>query len=496
MNAKSMIKNIYNVVSWKRVIIVVCFVLAYVLLLIPYVITIPFSIPGVDDFSMCSNLISSSRVVSAIDRANALYFNFGSAIWISMFLNVLFCPIISYGVESMTYGFTMLVIFFLFIIVLNVFYRNLFIFEIRIENTLCREMMVFLATAIPFLGTFYPEVFYWYDGSHYAWFMSFSLLACSCMMKYFHTGRNKYFILLIVWGMLSCMNVPYAVPVLLFYFVMLQRYRGINLHFKDFLPVFFFVCGVLSFVLSPGGQARHDAVGGSAIGMVELVDAGIMTIIGALSRLHTLLVECPCSFALLFLAFLFGIWNKDRVRRSFGSVCCIFIITFLSTMGALYPVMLGYGECVMPNRICFLFDFLFFMMMVLTTFTLGQYLGWICNYGCWDKSKWIMVIAIYMLIVYTSLIAGRWYPESCWAKAFFSLAAVKEEHDEWMDIYREIEATDEKNVVIKHERINTTGILNDPQIREDKEYWVNGAAARFFKKESIRIEWQDDLVTE
>lgn len=46
------------------------------------------------------------------------------------------------------------------------------------------------------------------------------------------------------------------------------------------------------------------------------------------------------------------------------------------------------------------------------------------------------------------------------------------------------------------ERINTTGILNDPQIGEDKEYWVNGAAARFFKKESIRIEWQDDLVTE
>lgn len=159
MNAKSMIKNIYNVVSWKRVIIVVCFVLAYVLLLIPYVITIPFSIPGVDDFSMCSNLISSSRVVSAIDRANALYFNFGSAIWISMFLNVLFCPIISYGVESMTYGFTMLVIFFLFIIVLNVFYRNLFIFEIRIENTLCREMMVFLATAIPFLGTFIQKSF-------------------------------------------------------------------------------------------------------------------------------------------------------------------------------------------------------------------------------------------------------------------------------------------------------------------------------------------------
>lgn len=159
MNAKSMIKNIYNVVSWKRVIIVACFVLAYVLLLIPYVITIPFSIPGVDDFSMCSNLISSSRVVSAIDRANALYFNFGSAIWISMFLNVLFCPIISYGVESMTYGFTMLVIFFLFIIVLNVFYRNLFIFEIRIENTLCREMMVFLQQQFLFWEPFIQKSF-------------------------------------------------------------------------------------------------------------------------------------------------------------------------------------------------------------------------------------------------------------------------------------------------------------------------------------------------
>ena len=102
-----------------------------------------------------------------------------------------------------------------------------------------------------------------------------------------------------------------------------------------------------------------------------------------------------------------------------------------------------------------------------------------------------MVLVVYLLIIYSSLIAGRWYPESCWAKSLFSLPAVKEEHDEWITIFCEIESSDEEDVVIKHNRINATGILCDPEIGEDKEYWVNAAAARFFKKESIRIEWQD-----
>lgn len=477
----------------KKIIITATIVLAYVLLVLPYVITIPFSIPSADDFSMGANLSYPSLIMSAFERANYCYFNFGGGIWIYMFLEVLLSPIVSYEINSMAYGITMLSIFFLTVVSLNVFYRNLFTYEIKVEKILNREILILFGTAIPLVGACYPEIFYWFDGSHYAWFMVFSLWACNYMMKYFHRGEKKInFILFSVLGMLSCSATSFTVPVTLFYIVLLYKYRRKGLRMKDFIPILFFVVGALTCILSPGVQARKEYLGGGSINIYSMINAGVMTIIGALSRLHSLFSECPCSFALLFLVFLMGIWNRGTEKKTLGTVCLNFIAPILATMGALYPVMLGYGVCAMPNRICFVFDYLFFVTMILTAFALGQYFGWAYNFE-WDKSKWIMVIVLYLFVVYSSLIAGRWYPDSCWAKSIFSLADIKKEHDEWIDIFCEIEASEEKNVIVKHTRINATDILNDPQIGEDEDYWVNGAAARFFQKKSIRIEWQDPI---
>lgn len=486
------INSIMQSKQWKKTAIIASIVLAYLSLVLPYILTIPFSIPSADDFSMGANLSYSSLFLSALERANYCYLNFGGGIWIAKFLEVLLSPIVSHEIDSMAYGATMLIFFFLFLISFNIFLRNLFTYEFPIENRLYREIMVLLSTAVPLLGACYPEVFYWFTGAPYAWFMALSFLTCSYMMKYFHLGGKRYFFLFCFFGVISSTDIPYAVPVILFYIAMLYRYRRKDLHVRTFLPVVLCIIGALTYLLSPGAQARREAIGGSEIGIVSLVNAGVMTIVGALSRLHVLLAECPLSMVLLFPVLLLGIWNKGTKKRTFGSVCWIFIISFLATMGALYPVMLGYGVCAMPNRICFVFDYLFFLTVILTVFSLGQFLAWTYDFA-WDKSKWIMVLAFYLLTIYSSLIAGRWYPESCWAKSLFSLSAVQEEHDEWIDIFCEIESTDEKDVVIKHDRIKATGILCDPQIGEDEEYWVNAAAARFFKKESIRIEWQEPV---
>ena len=484
------INNTMQSKQWKKVVIIASIVLAYLLLVLPYILTIPFSIPSADDFSMGANLSYSSLFLSALERANYCYLNFGGGIWVYMFLEVFFSPIVSYEINSMAYGLTMLIIFFLTIISLYSFYHNLFIYEIKIEKSLNRELLILIIMAIPLVGACYPEIFYWFDGSHYAWFMMLAFWTCNYIMKYFHGGQKKrYYFLFSALGMITCSATTFVVPVILFYFVMIFQYQRKNLRIKDFIPVLLFIIGALTCLLSPGVKARKELIGGD-IGIYSMVNAGVMTIVGALSRLHVLLAECPLSMVLLFPVLLFGIWNKGTKKRAFGSVCLTFIVPFLATMGALYPVMLGYGVCAMPNRICFVFDYLFFMTMILTVFSLGQFLAWTYNFA-WDKSKWIMVLAFYLLIIYSSLIAGRWYPEYCWAKSLFSLPSVKEEHDEWITIFCEIESTDEKDVVIKHSRINTTGILNNPQIEEDKEYWVNAAASRFFEKESIRIEWQD-----
>lgn len=159
MRTMKCINNIKKLKQWKKIAIIASIVLGYLLLVLPYILTIPFSIPGADDFSMGANLSYSSLVLSALDRANYCYLNFGGGIWLFMFLDVLFSPIVSYEINSMAYGLTMLIIFFLTMISLYSFYRNLFTYEIKIEKSLNRELLIMLTMAIPLVGACYPPSF-------------------------------------------------------------------------------------------------------------------------------------------------------------------------------------------------------------------------------------------------------------------------------------------------------------------------------------------------
>ncbi len=112
---------------------------------------------------------------TVLDCANYCHLNFGDGIWKFKFLEVLFSPIVSYEISSIAYGLTMIIIACITIVSLYLFYRILFIYEIRIDNSLSREIVIFLGMAILLVGACYPQVFYWFDGFHYAWFMVFTL---------------------------------------------------------------------------------------------------------------------------------------------------------------------------------------------------------------------------------------------------------------------------------------------------------------------------------
>lgn len=491
MNMADWLSGLKTSMKWKKTAVVVGFAIGYALLLLPYIITILFSLPGADDFSNAATLASSSIVVAAAERATYLYMNFGGGNWIAIFFMVILSPLVSYEIDSMAYGITMLIFFSLFFLSYNFFLRNLFTYEFHIDRRLYREFVILICTSVPLLGFCYPEIFYWYTGSTYVWSMALTFLTFSYTIKFVNEYKRKQLVFTSLFGMLSCMNVPFTVPVVLFYLAMIIKHNGKNLSFKMFIPILGYIFGALVYLLSPGVHARYEYVdvGVGGINLYTLVRAGGLTILGTLSRIHSIIVECPCSFAVIFLIFFFGIWNKRRTMK-LQFVLLTFGIGLLSTLGALYPVMLGYGICAMPNRICFIFDYFFWITMILTAFLLGQYLGSSFDFG-WDKSRWIMVIAICLFISYNALIPSRLYKESCWGKMFFGLADVREEHDGWIEILREIELSDDKDVIIKHDKIKNTGILQTPEIGEDKDYWVNAAAARFFEKDSIQIDWQD-----
>lgn len=472
----------------KKGLTVGALIAAYTILLFPFIATIFYSVPSADDFSMAACLPYPSLFLSAIDRANYLYRVNGGGIWIAKFFEVLLSPLATFEIDSMAYGITMIIFFLLLMISINVFWRKILHYEFQMEKGIGREILVFLCMAVPLLGFTYPEVFYWFSGAPYGWFFGLTLLTYGFVLEYCHKNNRKRFLLLILAGTISSMNIPYVVPVILFYIAMMLKYRRKELFsVKGIVPILFFIGGALVYLLSPGVHARQSNLGGS-VSLLSIFNAGILTIKGSVSRGGSLLVNCPFPFVVLLLVFFMGIWNKGTVRKKLWPAFFTLFVGILTVMGSLYPVMLGYGVCEMPNRVCFTFDFLLYVTLILFAFQLGQGVAFLCSFD-WDIGRWVIVMTLFAFCIYSSLIVSGTYKKAGWSRTLAKMPEVKVEHEDRIGMLKEIESADGEDVLVKSNGAEITGILMEPKMWEDESWWVNGAVARFFGKKTVRIEW-------
>ena len=61
--------------------------------------------------------------------------------------------------------------------------------------------------------------------------------------------------------------------------------------------------------------------------------------------------------------------------------------------------------------------------------------------------------------------------------------------DMWGEILEQMEHSDEANVTVQSKLIPSPQELKNPDLSSDPDYWINIGAARYFDKETVRIEW-------
>ena len=59
----------------------------------------------------------------------------------------------------------------------------------------------------------------------------------------------------------------------------------------------------------------------------------------------------------------------------------------------------------------------------------------------------------------------------------------------WLDIYSEIynSLDDDVVVVVPDEKVVRSGVIKDPNLDEDSDFWINSEIRRYFKKNSISV---------
>lgn len=180
----------------KKTIICTAFALAWLMLMMPMIWSIFYSLPSADDFSMAVGIKDRSDVLRmSIEKANAFYMSLSGS-WSAIFLETVLNPLIWFKGKNMIIalriGLILNCVVFITILVLlwNSICRNL----LNIENTVVRNILSFILVCGILLGNVYSEIFFWYVGSIYSWHMSFAMLSILAMIEYFLKlggGRRK-----------------------------------------------------------------------------------------------------------------------------------------------------------------------------------------------------------------------------------------------------------------------------------------------------------------
>ncbi len=472
----------------KKLILSICFFI----IILPFVISMLYSIPGADDFSMTYDLGNEFFFITALKKATNMYFRW-SGLWIYMFIEYLCNPVMIFGPTSQMYGVVMILLFGGFLGILYYLISTIFkdIFQIK-DNIKIWGFFVFFLSC--FLNTdIYTEIFYWFIGSVYMWAVSLCMLTVALEIKFFSSGyKPKYAVLLSIIGFIACSFFQAAVFPGMAYLVIWLYYcrKEKKVLWKQLIPLTIMIIGGLISVLAPGNYVRHNSYDESGLHFSEAIYQAFFN-------------ECFVLFELLCKPFIWilvlgfgwvGFINYKNIKYRLNPFWCAVIIgiTILLTC---YPLALGISGIGLPNRYYFLLN-IYICVMVMT---------WSVYVGAWIKREFNEKLIkqkkkIKFFLHFVIIIVAIWgicsVPTTPYFKTTVGMEEIKECHDSWMNIYLVIKTSQDSDVVLYVQpELLENDIIKIPNISYDIRYWENKDLSNYFGKNSIMLivssVWQD-----
>lgn len=235
---------------------------------------------------------------------------------------------------------------------------------------------------------------------------------------------------------------------------------------------------------APGNFIRHD-ITTTSYSIVGSLEAAAML---GISRVQTLLTYSPFVL-LLIIFFLFSLKNINNAeRRCKLHPSIILLITFAGITIVNFPVCLGYETTSLPYRCIWVEDCTIYIGMFAWS---GYLAGWIKGRsgGFEIHKECCLCIALSCLLFFCSLgnvRSMKSYPTFQMMRQLLN-GELEEYAEFWEEIFREIEISDDGNVVVYREAMKENDFITSPGMWGDKGNWINRSIASYYGKDSAYI---------
>lgn len=455
-----------------------------VILLAPIMYTILFSIPSADDFSMATNIAKENLLMDSVNKMNTYYWTWSGS-WFYIFLECFLNPVVLFGASSNLIGVELLFFFILFICSLMCL---IMVFgEKVLKLPRYKTFIVAFAFMVVFINTeIYSEVYYWFVGSSYMWGVTLSLFTTALIILYWKNGCKIHTALAVaVVGFFACIAYQCAVfpgiIYLLFWIKKCDEKKGLKI--KELVPLGCMVIGGLSNVLAPGNFARHDAGAGTGLQFVDAIKFAWEDLILVLGDWFKNPIVIVGMVTFILIGILIGLKSDYEYRWPIlpflVSVACCYIIC--------YPVALGYSKVAMPNRQFFVVNIYAMLSFCISFLYLG---GWISKKVRVNVKKLKAIMIVLVMLAFISLIPGKRYESVPYYETIANVGTVKAVAEEWRKAFKEIETSNEKELVVRAEYFAfDPPVLRATQLTGKVDFWVNMAVAQYYGADSLIIEY-------
>ena len=460
------------------------FMIVVIILILPFIGNIWYSLPSADDFSMLYDYDHSISIfVNAISKANTMWITW-SGEWSYSFIQILINPLLFSGCNSRLLGIELIIFFIIFIAAIVVCIR-----ELICEIFQCKSVKyVYFAIALILImvmnSGLYPEIYTWFIGSIYMIELTFTLFCIYLIFRYYNNSEMKTAVVLSIFGFFTCMGIMVVSIVCLVYlFLFFPAYIKKKKKMRNFIPFLFCVSGGIVSVAAPGNYARHDTVETGGLHFFKAVK-------------NTLYIECMYSGAiirdvligmcLIIIAVIFYYYaRKHKINNEYIHPLWAIVFYVLSNFLVIFPFALGYSSADVPNRIQYVINTFIILGLGFCAIDFGIWLGSKEKEPV-DKKSVRIIAFVLLLAVYLGPLNKEYFRNTPYAQQIIGYNDTVACYDDWQNIFSEIEdSTDD--VVIRSDGIHASPNIKSPMIMSDTSHWINISVARYFNKKTVKM---------
>lgn len=463
----------------------ILFIIVFIMLLFPYLHAIYYSVPTADDIIDIKYLYpNDSYIVGAFKQANASWTGWHGA-WPCMFLFELLAPSNYFDIaDTMSFGIVMIVFFTLFTAIYIYSGSCILYWLFGIEDRFLRIVIPSILLIMLLYINVYIEAFMYYGGVTYVWFLGFGLLSYSMLINWLNTSKIRYMILLCITGALSCTYLVNCVPVGIIYisfclgeWLKTRKFKPIRI-----IPLVIFILAGLSNVLAPGNYIRHSRMDTSGVHILSNIKPAIIEACKRVS-LYKSPLFILCFLILLIIGYAFA--SKIKKRLNIPIICATL---FIAGIGIVFPVMVGYSNNHIPNRVWFVFDCLILGGISIICIYLGAVIY--NKFKIIFNKKDFLILGFSMFVFFYSCICiSDQYKSSAIYRYITKYNSIEAEHNVYINILQQIKNSNEDNVVIYVDNLKRTSLIKGLYLKEDSSYWENMMLCNYYGKESISVKY-------